>query len=129
MAKTSSTTPALPATIANDAVALAHDWAQRGATKGTTGSAALLAQVLKDQNGLDFTIGFVDRVIRPEDLNVAARNLSILAKSTPSFLPWYMRAAVRLGGFFAPILPWPVVPIARGVIERCSYFGHFFPLP
>ncbi|MEO7350251.1 MAG: bifunctional proline dehydrogenase/L-glutamate gamma-semialdehyde dehydrogenase, partial [Terrimesophilobacter sp.] len=117
MAKTSSLTPALPATIAEDAVALAHDWATRGAAVKPSGSAQLLAQVLKDQNGLDFTLGFVDRVIRPEDLNVAARNLSVLAKSTPAFLPWYMRAAVRVGGFFAPLLPWPVVPIARGVVR------------
>lgn len=117
MAKNSSTTPALPATIADDAVALAHDWATRGAAAGSSGSATLLAQVLKDQNGLDFTIGFVDRVIRPEDLGVAARNLAVLAKSTPSFLPWYMRAAIRIGGFFAPILPWPVVPVARAVLR------------
>lgn len=117
MAKTSTPTSALPATIADDAVALAHDWAKRGAANGTTGSAALLAQVLKDQNGLDFTIGFVDRVIRPEDLSVAARNLKVLSQSTPAFLPWYMRAAVKVGGVFAPILPWPVVPIARGVLR------------
>lgn len=117
MAKISTPTSALPATIADDAVALAHDWAKRGAANGTTGSAALLAQVLKDQNGLDFTIGFVDRVIRPEDLSVAARNLKVLSQSTPAFLPWYMRAAVKVGGVVAPILPWPVVPIARGVLR------------
>ncbi|MBX3094434.1 MAG: bifunctional proline dehydrogenase/L-glutamate gamma-semialdehyde dehydrogenase, partial [Cryobacterium sp.] len=104
--------------IADDAVELARTWAQRGAAAGSSGSAALLAQVLKDQNGLDFTIGFVDRVIRPEDLRVAARNLADLAKRTPSFLPWYMRAAIRLGGFVAPILPWPVVPIARAVLRQ-----------
>ncbi len=117
MATTSTSTPALPATIADDAVALAHDWAVRGASVKPSGSAKLLAQVLKDQNGLDFTLGFVDRVIRPEDLNVAARSLSVLAKNTPAFLPWYMRFAVRVGGFFAPLLPWPVVPIARGVVR------------
>jgi len=129
MAKTSTTrtrpagtatnsTPALPETIGADAVELARDWAQRGAANGTNGSAALLAQVLKDENGLDFTIGFVDRVIRPEDLRVAAHNLADLAKRTPAFLPWYMRAAIRLGGFVAPILPWPVVPIARMVLRQ-----------
>ncbi|GAA3736405.1 proline dehydrogenase family protein [Leifsonia bigeumensis] len=113
-----SATPALPATIADDAVELARTWAKRGAAAGSSGSAALLAQVLKDQNGLDFTIGFVDRVIRPEDLRVAARNLADLAKRTPSFLPWYMRIAIRLGGFVAPLLPWPVVPIARAVLRQ-----------
>ncbi|MBB5633423.1 RHH-type proline utilization regulon transcriptional repressor/proline dehydrogenase/delta 1-pyrroline-5-carboxylate dehydrogenase [Cryobacterium mesophilum] len=113
-----NTTPALPATIGDDAVELARTWAKRGAAAGSSGSAALLAQVLKDQNGLDFTIGFVDRVIRPEDLRVAARNLADLAKRTPSFLPWYMRFAIRLGGLVAPILPWPVVPIARAVLRQ-----------
>jgi RHH-type proline utilization regulon transcriptional repressor/proline dehydrogenase/delta 1-pyrroline-5-carboxylate dehydrogenase len=111
-------TPALPATIADDAVELARTWARRGAQAGSSGSAALLAQVLKDQNGLDFTIGFVARVIRPEDLRVAARNLSDLAKRTPSFLPWYMRFAIRLGGLVAPLLPWPVVRIARAVLRQ-----------
>ena len=118
MPKTSATTPALPATIADDAVELARTWAQRGAKAGSSGSAALLAQVLKDQNGLDFTIGFVDRVIRPEDLRVAARNLADLARRTPSFLPWYMRFAIHLGGLIAPLLPWPVVPIARAVLRQ-----------
>ncbi|HMM83383.1 MAG TPA: bifunctional proline dehydrogenase/L-glutamate gamma-semialdehyde dehydrogenase [Terrimesophilobacter sp.] len=129
MAKTSATrarpaavpqsgTPSLPATIGDDAVELARNWAKRGAAAGSSGSAKLLAQVLKDQNGLDFTIGFVDRVIRPEDLRVAARNLAILAKNTPSFLPWYMRFAIRVGGLVAPILPWPVVPIARAVLRQ-----------
>ncbi|MBX3117262.1 MAG: bifunctional proline dehydrogenase/L-glutamate gamma-semialdehyde dehydrogenase [Cryobacterium sp.] len=118
MAKTSTVKTNLPAGIAADAVKLAHDWAVKGAKFGSSGSAALLAHVLKDQNGLDFTIGFVDRVIRPEDLRVAARDLKELSKQTPAFLPWYLRWAVRIGGFVAPILPWPVVPIARQVVRQ-----------
>ncbi|HEY8295918.1 MAG TPA: bifunctional proline dehydrogenase/L-glutamate gamma-semialdehyde dehydrogenase, partial [Micrococcaceae bacterium] len=74
--------------------------------------------VLKDQNGLDFTLGFVDRVIRPEDLNVAARNLALLAKSAPTFLPWYMKVGVKAGGALAPALPWAVVPVARRVLRQ-----------
>ncbi|HEY9498125.1 MAG TPA: bifunctional proline dehydrogenase/L-glutamate gamma-semialdehyde dehydrogenase, partial [Terrimesophilobacter sp.] len=118
MPKTSATTPAIPDTLAAEAVDLARAWAQRGARSGGSGSAALLAQVLKDQNGLDFTIGFVDRVIRPEDLRVAAHNLADLATRTPAFLPWYMRFAIRVGGLVAPALPWPVVPLARAVLRR-----------
>src|SRR5690606_13457367 len=57
-------------------------------------------------------------VIRPEDLRVAARSLRDLSRNTPRFLPWYMRAAIRLGGIAAPILPWPVVPIARAVLRQ-----------
>ncbi|MCW1249160.1 bifunctional proline dehydrogenase/L-glutamate gamma-semialdehyde dehydrogenase [Acaricomes phytoseiuli] len=84
----------------------------------STKSAALLAEVLKDQNGLDFTLGFVDRVVRPEDQRVAARSLARLAQQTPEFLPWYMKAAVRLGGTLAPVLPTVVVPIAKAVLRR-----------
>ncbi len=104
--------------LASDSVELARNWAQRGAATGASDSAKLLADVLKDQSGLDFTIGFVDRVVRPEDLRVSAHSLSLLAKRTPSFLPWYMGVAVRIGGIAAPILPWPVVPIARAVLRR-----------
>lgn len=124
----------LPAGIGDASVALARRWATEAAsseatrTSGRRGrraghrSAALLAQVLKDESGLAFTIGFVDRVVRPEDLGVAARNLSGLARSTPSFLPLPMRAAVRLGGVVAPVLPGVVVPIARRVLR--GMVGH-----
>ena len=82
-----------------------------------------LAGVLKDPNGLDFTVGFVDGVIRPEDLNVAARNLKTLAPKVPSFLPWYMRKSPwRLGGAMAPVVPGVVVPIARKVLREMV--GH-----
>jgi RHH-type proline utilization regulon transcriptional repressor/proline dehydrogenase/delta 1-pyrroline-5-carboxylate dehydrogenase len=78
--------------------------------------------VLKDPRGLDFTVGFVDGVIRPEDRRVAARNLAALAPRVPAFLPLHLRAAVRLGGVFAPLLPGVVVPIARRVLR--GMVGH-----
>jgi RHH-type proline utilization regulon transcriptional repressor/proline dehydrogenase/delta 1-pyrroline-5-carboxylate dehydrogenase len=85
-------------------------------------SAERLAGVLKDPRGLDFTIGFVDRVVRPEDLKVAGHNLEKLSHAIPRFLPWYMRAAIVFGGAFAPVLPWLVVPIARRVLR--TMVGH-----
>lgn len=110
-----------PAQLADDSIALVRKWlatpASERAKKGSQ-SAALLAEVLKDQSGLDFTIGFVDRVVRPEDLGVAARNLALLAKEAPTFLPWYMKTGVRLGGIFAPVLPAVVVPIARAILRQ-----------
>ena len=112
----------LPVGIGDDAVALARRWAHEASAAPSTGSAHLLAQVLKDESGLAFTIGFVDRVVRPEDLGVAARNLATLAKQAPSFLPWHMRSAVRLGGVMAPVLPGVVVPIARRVLR--GMVGH-----
>ena len=78
--------------------------------------------MLKDPNGLDFTVGFVDGVVRPEDLQVAARNLAALAPKVPAFLPWYMRSAVRLGGAMAPVLPQVVIPVARRVLREMV--GH-----
>ena len=114
--------PALPADLGAASVALARRWAQEASHAPVTGSAQLLAQVLKDESGLAFTIGFVDRVVRPEDLSVAARNLAGLAHRVPAFLPWYMRLAVRCGGVLAPVLPGVVVPVARRVLR--GMVGH-----
>lgn len=133
MTHTIPTADPSPQTLGDDAVALVRRWlhldaaggpgaAARAATTRGSKSAQLLAEVLKDQNGLDFTIGFVDRVIRPEDSAVAARNLAQLARKTPSFLPWYMKGAVRLGGVMAPLLPWAVVPVAQRVLREMV--GH-----
>ena len=97
-------------------------WLEEGAKAPVNASAQRLAGVLKDPKGLDFTVGFVDGVIRPEDLTVAARNLAGLAPRVPAFLPGYLRAAVRLGGVFAPLLPGIVVPIARRVLR--GMVGH-----
>lgn len=76
-----------------------------------------LAGLLKDPRGLEFTLGFVDRVIRPEDPRVAARNLERLSRRVPQFLPWYLRAAVVAGGGFGLLLPWVVIPAARLVFR------------
>lgn len=76
-----------------------------------------LAGLLKDPRGLEFTLGFVDRVIRPEDPRVAARNLERLSRRVPQFLPWYLRAAVVAGGGFGVLLPWVVIPASRLVFR------------
>ncbi|WP_165067327.1 bifunctional proline dehydrogenase/L-glutamate gamma-semialdehyde dehydrogenase [Marisediminicola senii] len=109
--------PALPADIATETVATVRRWLDESADVETDASAHRLAGLLKDPRGLDFTIGFVDRVVRPEDLRVAGRNLEQLSRNVPRFLPWYQRAAVTVGGGFALIAPWPVVPIARHVLR------------
>jgi len=108
--------------LANEAVALVRRWLTEAAKVPVDASAEQLAGVLKDPNGLDFTVGFVDGVVRPEDLNVAARNLAKLAPKVPAFLPWYMRSAVALGGTMAPVMPQVVIPIARKVLREMV--GH-----
>ncbi|WP_139003876.1 bifunctional proline dehydrogenase/L-glutamate gamma-semialdehyde dehydrogenase [Arthrobacter crystallopoietes] len=108
--------------LAEDAIKLVRHWLTEASKIPVDASAQQLAGVLKDPNGLDFTVGFVDGVIRPEDLSVAARNLAALAPKVPSFLPWYMRSAVRLGGAMAPAMPQVVIPIARKVLREMV--GH-----
>ncbi|CAN5470082.1 proline dehydrogenase family protein [soil metagenome] len=103
---------------ADEAVALVRQWLKSSAGVKPDPSAARLAGVLKDPRGLEFTLGFVDKVVRPEDLRVAAKNLELLAKKIPHFLSWYLRAAIAVGGGFARILPWPIIPISRGVLRR-----------
>ena len=108
--------------IASETVATVRRWLVESADAKPDPSGERLAGVLKDPRGLDFTIGFVDRVVRPDDLRVAARNLERLSHSVPSFLPWYLKAAIVIGGGFAQIFPWPIVPIARFVLRRMV--GH-----
>src|SRR6476619_3067189 len=110
------------AALAEDTIALVRHWLTEAAQVPVDASAEQLAGVLKDPNGLDFTVGFVDGVVRPEDLQVAARNLAALAPKVPAFLPWYMRSAVRLGGAMAPALPQVVIPVARRVLREMV--GH-----
>jgi RHH-type proline utilization regulon transcriptional repressor/proline dehydrogenase/delta 1-pyrroline-5-carboxylate dehydrogenase len=99
-------------------IATVRRWLEESRDVAPDKAAERLAGVLKDPRGLEFTIGFVDRVVRPEDLRVAGRNLEKLSRSVPAFLPLYMRIAIQLGGGFAPIIPWPIVPIARAVLRR-----------
>ncbi|HEY9365741.1 MAG TPA: bifunctional proline dehydrogenase/L-glutamate gamma-semialdehyde dehydrogenase [Agromyces sp.] len=103
-------------------VALVRRWLAESAEHPADPAAERLAGVLKDPRGLDFTVGFVDGVMRPEDLGVAGRNLEQVAKLTPKFLPWYLKAAIRVGGVVAPVLPWIVIPIARRVLR--AMVGH-----
>ena len=106
-----------PQDLADRAVDLVRHWLTEAAKVPADPSAARLAGVLKDPNGLEFTVGFVDGVVRPEDYRVAAANLRRLTSKTPAFLPWYMRFAVALGGMLATVLPSLVIPLARKVLR------------
>ncbi len=108
--------------LAERAITLAQRWVTEAADAQADPAAERLAGVLRDPNGLPFTIGFVDGVMRPESLAAAASNLQRVAPLVPDFLPWYLRGAVRVGGAMAPVLPTPVVPIARRVLREMV--GH-----
>jgi RHH-type proline utilization regulon transcriptional repressor/proline dehydrogenase/delta 1-pyrroline-5-carboxylate dehydrogenase len=117
-----ATTPAAGTDLAHEAIDLVRRWLTDAAAVPVHGSAAQLAGVLRDPDGLRFAVGFVDGVVRPEDVRVSARALAALAPAVPRFLPAPLRAAVRVGGKVAPVLPGVVVPIARRVLRRMV--GH-----
>ncbi|MBG6055204.1 RHH-type proline utilization regulon transcriptional repressor/proline dehydrogenase/delta 1-pyrroline-5-carboxylate dehydrogenase [Salinibacterium sp. CAN_S4] len=103
--------------LADETIATVRRWLAESSEVMPDASAERLAGVLKDPKGLAFTIGFVDKVVRPHDLRVAGRNLEKLSHSIPAFLPWYLRAAIVAGGGFALLAPWPIVPISRWVLR------------
>ncbi|WP_309104480.1 bifunctional proline dehydrogenase/L-glutamate gamma-semialdehyde dehydrogenase [Microbacterium sp.] len=106
----------------SEVTALVERWLSESETHPVEPAAKRLAEVLKDPNGLAFTVGFVDGVMRPEDLRVAGRKLAELSSITPKLLPWYLRRAIGLGGVMAPKMPGIVVPIARRVLR--AMVGH-----
>ncbi len=120
-----SVAPASPASapgdregVAEAVVAQVLRWLAEAERLPVDPSAKRLAGLLRDPDGLAFAVGFVDGVIRPEDARVAARALARLARRPPRFLAWPLRAALRVGGIVAPLLPGVVVPVARAVLRR-----------
>ena len=101
---------------------LVSQWLAEAATLPPDPAGQQLADLLGDPAGLAFAVGFVDRVVRPDDNRTAARNMSELARGTPTFLPAHLRAAVRLGGVTAPLAPTPVTTAARAALRRLV--GH-----
>jgi RHH-type proline utilization regulon transcriptional repressor/proline dehydrogenase/delta 1-pyrroline-5-carboxylate dehydrogenase len=106
----------------DDALALVGRWLDASRGVKPDAGAARLAEVLRDERGLDFARGFIDKVIRPDDPKVAARNLEKASRDVPDFLAWYLRGAVTVGGGFATMAPWAVIPSARRVLRRLA--GH-----
>jgi len=105
--------------VADEAVRLAATWleattsGQTAAERRTTGR---LAALVADPAGLELAVRFVDRVARPRDVRVAARELQALAGTADAaggFLGPVDRALLGLGTRVAPLLPDVVVPAAR----------------
>ena len=99
-----------------------EQWVLASSQMKSSAAAKRLSGLLQDPSGLEFAVGFVDGVIRPEDLNVAAKNLYQLRKITPRFLPLPLRMLLSLGANLAPLFPWIVIPIARKVLR--SFVAH-----
>ncbi|QRV01510.1 proline dehydrogenase family protein [Arcanobacterium phocisimile] len=105
------------AQIAQEAIGRARTWADRAATLPTDRAGRLLADVLASDGGLNFTIDFVDKVIRPENKQVAARNLASLSTQKIDFLPQYLSLPAQAGGKIATTAPRVVVGTAFRVFR------------
>ncbi|MCU1546410.1 MAG: aldehyde dehydrogenase family protein [Homoserinimonas sp.] len=126
MLSNESASPAHPTDLADEAITTVQRWlaetADLAAERKRDVPAQRLGALLKDPDGLGFAIRFVDGVIRPADIRVAGRNFELVSRRVPAFLPWHLRIAIQLGGGFAPIVPWPIVPLARRAFRHMV--GH-----
>jgi len=108
--------------LADETIALVRHWLTESAKVPADKAATHLAGVLKDPRGLPFTVAFIDGVIRPEDPRVAAQRFAALSHDVPTFLPWHLRAAVRVGGAAGLVAPRLVIPLVRRALR--SMVGH-----
>ncbi|GEE02025.1 proline dehydrogenase [Gordonia spumicola] len=95
--------------------------AQATATKPHA-SAQRLAAVLSDPKGLDFTVGFVDRVIGTEDTRAAGEALAEIVENAPASLGALDKLQIRSGAALARTFPNIVIPAARARMR--SMVGH-----
>lgn len=105
------------AELADAAIELVKQWVSESQKYPVSASSKRLSGLLQDPSGLEFAVGFVDGVIRPEDLKVAASNFSKISKIVPKFLPLGLRALIKIGAKFAPLFPFIVIPIARKALR------------
>ena len=113
--------------LADRAIDLVATWAAsagRHVTRHDRRTAGRLARLVADEDGVVFAMRFVDRVIRPEDDRVAARQLRhlLVDAELPGFLSPIDRLLLRAGAVVAPVAPRLVMPLARRRMRRLV--GH-----
>jgi RHH-type proline utilization regulon transcriptional repressor/proline dehydrogenase/delta 1-pyrroline-5-carboxylate dehydrogenase len=120
------TGPESLASLVEESVALAHRWyaaTEAGQTPAERATTTQLASLVRDETGLDLAVKFVDRVARPEDSRVAARDLARMsAKDAKGFLGRLDRSLLAMGTVAAPLAPPLVVPLARWRLRQI--IGH-----
>ncbi|MFD1507548.1 aldehyde dehydrogenase family protein [Georgenia yuyongxinii] len=121
----SSGAPADVEALVEDAVTLARTWleaTEQGQTDAERTSNGQLAALVGDPAGLDLAVRFVDRVARPEDPRVAAKELGNLATGAAGFLRPTDQALLAVGSKVARLAPGAVVPLARRRLRQLV--GH-----
>ena len=110
--------------VVEAAVARAYHWMDETAeADANDASTQQLAEMLRDDNGVRFTMDFVDRVMRPESNRVAANALRSITRGVDArFLGQINALLVGVGAFVGPFLPNVVVPAARARLRQLV--GH-----
>ncbi|WKD61288.1 Bifunctional protein PutA [Corynebacterium ciconiae DSM 44920] len=122
--------------ITDRAIARAQRWMRETETasvsKREAKNTALLSEMVRSEGGIDFTMGFVDRVARPEDNAVSARELNRLASpldsqrraktAIPDFMGVVNKSLITAGSLLAPAMPQVAMPIARTKLRQMV--GH-----
>ncbi|RPF26881.1 bifunctional proline dehydrogenase/L-glutamate gamma-semialdehyde dehydrogenase [Georgenia muralis] len=125
-ARTAPTVPADVSALVEDAVALADRWlaaTEAGQSAAERATSEQLAGLVGDAEGLDLAVRFVDRVARPEDARVAAKELSTISSAAAAgFLSTTDRALLGVGARVARLAPGVVVPLARRRLRQLV--GH-----
>ena len=115
-----------PESLVEEAVVLAGQWldaTEAGQSASERATSEQLAGLVGDPAGLDLAVRFVDRVARPEDDRVAARELAtITGADAAGFLSPTDRLLLGLGAKAARIIPGIVVPAARARLRQLV--GH-----
>ncbi|MEL4504467.1 bifunctional proline dehydrogenase/L-glutamate gamma-semialdehyde dehydrogenase [Luteococcus sp. H138] len=108
------------------AITLADQWAKataEGQTRAEAATTGQLAALVQDAAGLELAVRFVDRVARPEDVRVAAKELAgISAADAAGFLGRTDRSLLGAGALAARVSPQVVVPVARKRLRQLV--GH-----
>ncbi|GAA4432221.1 proline dehydrogenase family protein [Georgenia halophila] len=113
------------ADLTDDAVAVAEAWleaTEAGQDNAERATSEQLAALVSDPEGLDLAVRFVDRVARPEDARVAARELAGISAGAAGFLAPTDRALLAVGSKAARLAPGLVVPLARKRLRQLV--GH-----
>ncbi len=106
------------------AIARAARWSE-ASSGGHDTATRRLASLVHDPDGVEFALRFVDRVARPDDDGVAARELARLGgpgATLPRFANVVDRTMLRAGAALAPRAPRVVVPLARRRLR--ALVGH-----
>ncbi len=113
--------------LVEPAVALAAEWLTRARSDQRPDERRVLGRlqgVVDDEQGVAFTMRFVDRVARHRDDEAAAAQLASLVRgqALPAFLSPTDRGLLRAGARVGPLLPQVVMPAARQRMR--SLVGH-----